>query len=116
MRLIVAFALVAALAAATTGALTYREARTGVLQQSQDTVITMLRTQIGRLAPALSVPPRRSDLQRFAADVAGAEPAGTWRVLVVYGALRATSAPDDPFEELTPALRAAVDSSTATVF
>ncbi|MBV7699349.1 cell wall metabolism sensor histidine kinase WalK [Streptomyces sp. TRM70350] len=116
MRLVVAFALVAVLTAATTGALTFREARTGVLQQSQDTVIKLLRTQIDRLAPELPVPPGEFELQRFAADVAGVEPAGTWRVLVAYGGLSATSAPDDPFEELTPALRAAVDSSTATVF
>ncbi|PAZ12926.1 two-component sensor histidine kinase [Streptomyces sp. SA15] len=116
MRLIVAFALVAALTAATTGALTFREARTGVLQQSQDTVIKLLRTQVDRLAPGLGFPPSEAQLRLFAADVAAAEPSGTWRVLVAYDGLRATSAPDDPFEELTPALRAAVDSSTATVF
>ncbi|MER5216813.1 HAMP domain-containing sensor histidine kinase [Streptomyces sp. NPDC002838] len=116
MRLVVAFALVAALTAATTGALTFREARTGVLQQSQDTVIKLLRTQVDRLAPQLGFPPGEAQLRRFAADVAAAEPSGTWRVLVAYDGLSATSAPDDPFEELTPALRAAVDSSTATVF
>jgi two-component system sensor histidine kinase MtrB len=116
MRLVVAFALVAALTAATTGALTFREARTGVLQQSQDTVIKLLRTQVDRLAPALGLPPDEAALRRFAADVAAAEPAGTWRVLVRYGDLGATSVPDDPFEELTPGLRDAVDSSLATVF
>ena len=116
MRLVVAFALVAALTAMTTGALTFREARTGVLQQSQDTVIKLLRTQVDRLAPALGFPPDEAQLRRLAADVAGTEPAGTWRVLVTYGELRATSVPDDPFEELTPALREAVKSSSATVF
>jgi two-component system sensor histidine kinase MtrB len=115
-RLVVAFALVAALTAASTGALTFREARTGVLQQSQDTVIKLLRTQVGRLAPALALPPDAATLGRFAADVAAAEPAGTWRVLVRYGDLSATSVPDDPFEELTPDLREAVRSSLATVF
>lgn len=58
-RLVVAFALVAALTAATTGALSFREARTGVLQQSQDTVIKLLRTQVDRLAPQLSFPRAR---------------------------------------------------------
>ncbi|MDL5204473.1 ATP-binding protein [Streptomyces sp. ALI-76-A] len=116
MRLVVAFALVAAVTAASTGALTFREARTGVLQQSQDTVIKLLRTHVDRLAPGLGFPPDEAGLGRFAADVAAAEPARTWRVLVTFGDLRATSAPDDPFEELTPALRAAVDSSMATVF
>ncbi|WP_177244817.1 cell wall metabolism sensor histidine kinase WalK [Streptomyces sp. yr375] len=112
----VAFALVAAVTATTTGALTFREARTGVLQQSQDTVIKLLRTQVTRLAPELPFPPYEADLQRFAVDVARAEPSGTWRVLVVYRALEATSVPGDRFEELTPALRKAVDSRSATVF
>ncbi|WP_128431159.1 sensor histidine kinase [Streptomyces cyaneus] len=116
VRLVVAFVLVAALTAATTGALTFREARTGVLQQSQDAVIKQLRAQLDRLAPELAVPPGESELRRFAADVAAAEPAGTWRVLVAYGDLSVKSAVDDPFEELTPALREAVNSSRATVF
>jgi two-component system sensor histidine kinase MtrB len=114
--LVVAFALVTAVTAATTGALTFREARTGVLQQSQDTVIQLLRTQVGRLAEELSFPPGEDELRRFATDVADADPSGTWRVLAAYGDLSATSAPDDPFAELTPALRDAVRSRTATVF
>ncbi|MEU0068310.1 HAMP domain-containing sensor histidine kinase [Streptomyces sp. NPDC006332] len=116
MRLVVAFALVAALTAASTGALTFREARTGVLQQGQDTVIKLLRTQVDQLAPDLAYPPDQAELQRFASGVARGEPAGTWRVLVEYGDLSATSVPGDRFEERTPALRRAVDSSTATVF
>ncbi|MCE7045947.1 ATP-binding protein [Streptomyces purpurascens] len=115
-RLVVAFALVAALTAATTGALSFREARTGVLQQSQDTVIKLLRTQVDRLAPQLSFPPGEAELRRFAADVARAEPSGNWRVLVAYEGLSATSLPDDSFDELTPGLREAVDTSPATVF
>ncbi|MFF0161367.1 sensor histidine kinase [Streptomyces sp. NPDC005263] len=116
MRLVVAFALVAALTAASTGALTFREARTGVLQQGQDTVIKLLRTQVDQLAPDLAFPPDQAGLQRFASGVARGESAGTWRVLVAYGDLSATSMPGDRFEERTPALRRAVDSSTATVF
>ncbi|MCX4765729.1 HAMP domain-containing histidine kinase [Streptomyces sp. NBC_01275] len=116
VRLVVAFALVAAVTAASTGALTFREARTGVLQQSQDTVIRLLRTQVDRLAPTLFFPPVEPELERFAVAVADTEPAGAWRVLVAYGDLSATSVPDDPFGELTPALRKAVDASSATVF
>ncbi|MFJ9036707.1 sensor histidine kinase [Streptomyces sp. NPDC102406] len=115
-RLVVAFALVAVLTAASTGALTFREARTGVLQQSQDTVIKLLRTQVGRLAPDLGLPPDEARLRRFASDVARAEPSGSWRVLASYGGLGATSVPGDHFEELTPALREAVGSRLATVF
>ncbi|CCK25899.1 two-component system sensor kinase [Streptomyces davaonensis JCM 4913] len=116
VRLVVAFVLVAAVTAATTGALTFREARRGVLQQSQDTVIQLLRTQVGRLAQDLSFPPGEDELRRFATDVADVEPSGTWRVLAAYGELSATSIPDDPFPELTPTLRASVESSMATVF
>ncbi|WAZ25492.1 HAMP domain-containing histidine kinase [Streptomyces cinnabarinus] len=116
VRLVVAFVVVAAVTAATTGALTFREARRGVLQQSQDTVIQLLRTQVGRLAQDLAFPPGEDELRRFATDVANVEPTGTWRVLATYGELSATSIPDDPFSELTPALRASVESSMATVF
>lgn len=116
MRLVVAFGLVAVLATTTTGALTFREARNGMLKQSQDTVIAQLRAQVGRLAPELGYPPTRQELRRFATEVAGAEPASTWRVLVTYEGISETSAPDDPFDELTPAVREAVDSSLATVF
>ncbi|MCD9879780.1 sensor histidine kinase [Streptomyces guryensis] len=116
IRLVVAFALVAGLTAAVTGALTFREARTGVLQQSQDAVITQLRTQADRLAPGLVVPPRPAELRQFALGLAATQPAGNWRVMVTYGDLIVTSEAGDRFAELTPALRAAVDSSRATVF
>ncbi|WP_244372861.1 ATP-binding protein [Streptomyces griseorubiginosus] len=115
-RLVLAFALVAALTATTTGALTFREARTGVLQQSQDAVISQLRAQANRLAPDLDIPPTQDGLRRFASDVAASEPSGAWRVMVTYGELSATSAAGDRFAELTPALREAVRSSVATVF
>ncbi|MBW8792279.1 MAG: HAMP domain-containing protein, partial [Streptomyces sp.] len=116
IRLVLAFTLVAAVTAATTGALTFREARTGVLQQSQDAVMQQLRAQVGRLAPDLAFPPDQAALARFAVDVAGSEPSGTWRVLATYGSVSATSAPGDRFTELTPAVREAVGSSMATVF
>lgn len=116
VRLVLAFTLVAAVTAATTGALTFREARTGVLQQSQDAVIQQLRAQVGRLAPDVAFPPGQGELGRLAADVARADPSGSWRVLVTYGDLSATSVPGDPFQELTPALRGSVESSMATVF
>lgn len=115
-RLVVAFGFVATAAAATTGALTFREARTGVLQQSQDAVIRQLRTQVSQRAGELGFPPCQPALQRFASEVAASEAEGNWRVLVTFRQLRATSAPGDSFEELTPAVRKAVGSSRATVF
>ncbi|MFF7547889.1 sensor histidine kinase [Streptomyces canus] len=115
-RLVVAFGLVAAVAAISTGALTFREARTGILQQSQDATIRQLRAQLNQHAGELAVPPEESALREFAQDVAATESQGSWRVLVTYGDLSGSSAPGDPFSEVTPALREAVGSSRATVF
>ncbi|WP_328352070.1 HAMP domain-containing histidine kinase [Streptomyces sp. NBC_00445] len=115
-RLLVAFVLVAAVATLTTGALTFREARVGVLQQGQDTVIKRLRHHVNGVAPGISYPPVQGDLEWAAAEVARAEPAQNWRVLVTYRELRATSTPEDSFTELTPAMRAAVAARRAAVF
>ncbi|MEU0030985.1 HAMP domain-containing sensor histidine kinase [Streptomyces sp. NPDC006335] len=115
-RLVVAFGLVAAVAAITTGALTFREARTGVLQQSQDATIRQLRAQLNQHSAELAVPADESALREFAHDMAATESQGGWRVLVTYGILTGSSAPGDPFTEVTPALREAVGSSRATVF
>ncbi|WP_256122870.1 HAMP domain-containing sensor histidine kinase [Streptomyces sp. LUP47B] len=115
-RLVVAFGLVAAVAAISTGALTFREARTGVLQQSQDATIRQLRAQLNQHASELDVPPGESALGKFAQEVAATESQGSWRVLVTYGDLSGSSAPGDPFTEVTPALREAVGASRATVF
>lgn len=53
LRLVVTFTLVAVVATVTTGALTFREARTGVLQQSQDTVIEEFRHRVNTLVPKI---------------------------------------------------------------
>ncbi|GGM96508.1 sensor histidine kinase [Streptomyces fuscichromogenes] len=115
-RLLVAFLLVACVATLTTGALTFREARTGVLQQSQDSVIAQFRDHASTLAADLDYPPNQHGLAAFARQVARSEPSNNWRVLATYGGLSAASAPGDRFEELTPALRKAVASGGSTVF
>ncbi|MFJ8754345.1 sensor histidine kinase [Streptomyces sp. NPDC102441] len=115
-RLMVAFLLVAGLATLTTGALTFREARTGVLQQSQDAVIRQFRDHVNGLAASLDYPPSQAGLDAFARDVASSEPSGNWRILATYDGLSAISAPQDPFSELTPDMREAVSSSRSTVF
>ncbi|WP_234358674.1 HAMP domain-containing sensor histidine kinase [Streptomyces sp. NRRL B-24085] len=115
-RLVVAFGLVATVAAITTGALTFREARTGVLQQSQDATIRQLRAQLNQHAAELPLPPDEPALQEFAHDTAATESQGSWRVLVTYGDRSGSSAPGDPFTEVTPALREAVAANRATVF
>lgn len=52
----------------------------------------------------------------FAQQLARSEPSKDWRVLATYGGLSATSTPQDPFEQLTSDLRAAVASDGSTVF
>ncbi len=116
VRLVAAFGLVAVAAALSTGALTFREARTGILQQSQDTVIRLLRDRVDTLAPDLTFPPGQGALDGFATSVAMTDPSQQWRVLVTYHGLSATSMPQDPFAELTPALRTEATTHTATVF
>ncbi|WP_240124280.1 ATP-binding protein [Streptomyces sp. MUM 136J] len=116
VRLVIAFGLVAVLAAAATGTLTFREARTGILQQSQDAVIKQLRARVDRLAPALAFPPSESGLRRFAVDIAAGEQSPAWRVLAVYRDLSVTSVPGDPFEELEPTLRETVRSRPFAAF
>ncbi|MFF9811721.1 HAMP domain-containing protein, partial [Streptomyces coeruleorubidus] len=115
-RLLIAFVLVTAVATLTTGALTFREARVAVLQQSQDTIIKRLRAHVDGLAPGIAYPPTQSDLERVGLEVAAAEPAQNWRVLATYRGLRATSRPQDTFTELTADMRAAVGSRRAAVF
>jgi two-component system sensor histidine kinase MtrB len=116
VRLVVAFALVAAAATVTTGALTFREARTGLLRQSQDAVIEDVRERVDTLAHVFPFPPSRSDLEFFTRDVASGGRTGNWRVLAVYRGLTATSRPGDTFAELSPAMREAVRSGRSTVF
>ncbi|WP_406488432.1 ATP-binding protein [Streptomyces phaeochromogenes] len=115
-RLLIAFVLVTAVATLTTGALTFREARVAVLQQSQDTIIKRLRAHVDGLAPGIAYPPTQSDLERVALEVAAAEPAQNWRVLATYRGLRATSRPQDTFAELSADMRSAVGSRRAAVF
>lgn len=116
VRLVVAFTLVAVVATVTTGALTFREARTGVLQQSQDAVIEDFRHRVNTLVANYRFPPDESDLRSLAADVARGGRSGQWRVLAAYREVSATSDPGDSFEELSPAMRESVRSRRATVF
>ncbi len=116
LRLVVTFTLVAVVATVTTGALTFREARTGVLQQSQDTVIEDFRHRVNTLVPNYRFPPDAAGLESFAADVSRGGRSQPWRVLVVYREASATSVPGDAFGELSPAMRESVRSRLATVF
>ncbi|CAG6397683.1 Signal transduction histidine-protein kinase AfsQ2 [Actinacidiphila cocklensis] len=116
MRLVVAFALVAVVATVTTGALTFRAARTDLLQQGQDTVITQFRDGVDSLAPSVAFPPSRTDLLSFATGVSHTQRTANWRVMASYDGMTATSRPGDTFAELTREMRESVRTKAATVF
>ncbi|MFF2846538.1 sensor histidine kinase [Streptomyces sp. NPDC058001] len=116
VRLVIAFTVVAVVGTLTTGALTFREARRGVLQQSQDTVVKQFRDHVNGLAPAVAFPPDQGTLQQLAADVGRAGRSQNWRVLATYGDLSAASPAGYSFTELTPAMRESVNSRAVTVF
>lgn len=114
-RLLVAFALVAVASALSTGALAFREARTGVLQQSQDSVIRQFRASVGAVAVGTPVAPDQSQLVAAVNQVLEANQSQGWRVLATYGRLRA-SAPSADFDKLSPELRRSVGTRRAAVF
>ncbi|MFD9520488.1 sensor histidine kinase [Streptomyces sp. NPDC059979] len=114
-RLVVAFVLVAMASALSTGAVAFREARTGVLQQSQDSVIRQFRTSVEAAVAGLPPEPSQSHLQKAVNQVLHANQAPGRRVLATYGDLRA-SEPGADFDKLSPELRRSVDTRRAAVF
>lgn len=114
-RLVAAFVLVAVVSALSTGALAFREARTGVLQQSQDSVIQQFRKSVDSVAPYTPATPNQGELQAAVNHVLYDNPSQGWRVMATYGSLRAW-APSADFEKLSPELRRTVATTSATVF
>ncbi|MET9696286.1 HAMP domain-containing sensor histidine kinase [Streptomyces sp. NPDC006529] len=88
-RLIAAFLLVAAISAVSTAALTYRQARTAVLTQSQDTAVATLRDQVEGLG--ITLPVDRQTLQYQVNELGKRGKPHTWAVYGEYGALRVSS-------------------------
>uniref|UniRef100_A0AAU2K1Y1 histidine kinase n=1 Tax=Streptomyces sp. NBC_00049 TaxID=2903617 RepID=A0AAU2K1Y1_9ACTN len=101
--------------ALSTGAVAFREARTGVLQQSQDSVIRQFRTSVNTAVVGLSPAPTEIDLQKAANQVLHANQSPGRRVLATYGGVRA-SAPADGFDKISPELRRSVATKRAAVF
>ncbi|QOV46312.1 sensor histidine kinase [Streptomyces chromofuscus] len=97
------------------GAVAFREARTGVLQQSQDSVIRQFRTSVDAVVVDIPPAPSRSHLQKAVHQVLRANQSQGWRVLATYGSLRAY-APHADFDMLSPELRRSVDTTRAAVF
>ncbi len=114
-RLVAAFVLVTMASALGTGALAFREARTGVLQQSQDSVIRQFRASVNAVAVYTSTTPDQSELQSAVNQVLGANQSQGWRVMATYGGLRAY-APSADFHRLSPELRRSVQTKRAAVF
>ncbi|MEU2432047.1 HAMP domain-containing sensor histidine kinase [Streptomyces sp. NPDC007861] len=101
--------------ALSTGAVAFREARTGVLQQSQDSVIRQFRTSVDAAAVGTPPAPSQTHLQKAVNQVLQANQSQGWRVLATYGSLRAY-APSADFGKLSPELRRSVDTKRAAVF
>ncbi|MFJ4603784.1 ATP-binding protein [Streptomyces griseoluteus] len=113
--MVVAFALVAVVSALSTGALAFREARTGVLQQSQDTVIRQFRTSVDTLATYFPASPSRSDMKSTLRQLRYANESQNWRVMAEYHGIRVCD-PTDEFDKVTPSLRRSVRTQRSAVF
>ncbi|MEV5334782.1 HAMP domain-containing sensor histidine kinase [Streptomyces werraensis] len=98
-----------------TGALAFREARTGVLQQSQDSVINRFRTSVEAVAPAVPHNPAASELQWAVDQVILANRVSGWRVMAAYGDRRAF-APTPRFTQPSPEMLRSVRTRRAAVF
>ncbi|WP_406456782.1 HAMP domain-containing histidine kinase [Streptomyces sp. NBC_00876] len=104
-RLIAAFLFVAAVSAATTATLTYREARSAILQQAQDTAVDQFRDRVS--AKGISLPLDRTWLREMCLSLAREGKSHTWTVFAEYGNLRASSSDRPSSTVITPVLRAA---------
>ncbi|MFJ1698068.1 ATP-binding protein [Streptomyces sp. NPDC088252] len=106
-RLVVTFVVVALVSAVTATALAYREARTAVLQRTQNAAVNDLRERVTAVAADFDVPPDQQALARFAAKVS--DGIGSRVVVVRYQDLVAVSdSLADTEGRITAELRAAV--------
>ncbi|MFD6423497.1 ATP-binding protein [Streptomyces sp. NPDC060198] len=113
-RLVAAFLLVAAISAATTAALTYREARSAVLEQAQDTAVGQFRDRVAALGPGfpLDAPRLRSLCETLARE---GKP-HTWIVFAEYAGMRASSSDRPTSQILTEQLRRAARENAHASF
>lgn len=102
-RMVLAFLLVAAVSAVTTAGLTYREARSSVLQATQDTAVSSFRDQIQQ--SPLELPVRRDSLERTLRNIASKGKPRPWYVFAEYGTMRVSSGTNPVSTVITPALR-----------
>ncbi|WP_457536671.1 ATP-binding protein [Streptomyces filamentosus] len=103
-RLVLAFLLVAAVGCGTTAALTYRAARSAILEQTQNTAVSAFRDQVDDLVVPL--PPDEDSLRDTLLNLAGKGKPRPWRVYAEYGSLRVSSTDRPTSSVITPELRA----------
>jgi two-component system sensor histidine kinase MtrB len=118
VRLVAGFALVAVAGVLTTGALTFREARNGLLQQSQDSVVRQFRDYVDALSlqPPVHFDRTQQYLEEVVDQVARTHASQHWVVLATFGSLRAGSGSPDAFDDITPELRGTVQTRAVTAF
>lgn len=104
-RLLLAFLLVAGVSAGTTSALTYREARTALLQTAQDTAVTSFRDQVQQTA--FELPVQAEGMEEVLRDIARKGKPHPWVVFAEYGSIRASSGENPVSTVITPELRRA---------
>ncbi|MFJ4500353.1 ATP-binding protein [Streptomyces sp. NPDC088864] len=108
-RLVAAFLFVAAVSAATTAALTYREARSAILQQAQDTAVAQFRDRVGSYS--VTLPLDAEQLRRLCLALARSGSAHSWTVFAEYGELKVSSTDRPSSEVITADLRDATRAS-----
>ncbi|MEV6997498.1 HAMP domain-containing sensor histidine kinase [Streptomyces sp. NPDC093982] len=101
-----AFLLVAAVSAGTTAALTFREARTALLETAQDTAVTSFRDHVQQTAFGLPMQ-GGEDLESVLRDIARKGKPHPWVVFAEYGSVRASSGENPVSTVITPELRRA---------
>ncbi|MFC9389681.1 ATP-binding protein [Streptomyces venezuelae] len=103
-RLVLAFLLVAAVGCGTTAALTYRAARSAILEQAQDTAVSAFREQVDALN--IRLPVVEDDLRPLLMQIARQGKPRPWRVYAEYGTVRVSSTDRPSSSVITPELRA----------
>ncbi|MFE5851840.1 ATP-binding protein [Streptomyces sp. NPDC056500] len=115
VRLVVTFVVVALISAVTSTALAYREARTAVLQRTQNTAVDDLRKQVTAVAADFDIPPDKGSLTRFATKVSNG--IGARLVVARFQHLSAVSdSLADTEGRITTELRTAVRSGEGARF
>ncbi|MGW2226859.1 ATP-binding protein [Streptomyces formicae] len=116
VRLVVAFLAVSALSALITAALTFREARSAIIDRTQDSAVHDLRAQLESLAPDLPFPPSTQDLRNFTLQLDRAGGSRAWRTAAAYRDGPLVTAPGTERPPAVPAaLREAVGERGGTV-